>query len=104
MDNGDDLDELSWVLLVPQMPAIPSSARVQLWRHLRAAGALSLQNGVWILPATPQHEQALRDELASVVRQGGTGLLFRAQAVDHVLGGDRGGDPGGDLVARFRAE
>ena len=27
---------LAWRLLVAQLPAHPSSARVQLWRHLRA--------------------------------------------------------------------
>jgi hypothetical protein len=96
MDDLHDLDERSWVLLVPQLPAVPSSARVQLWRHLRAAGALSIQNGVWVLPATAAHEQLLRDELALIVQQGGTGLLFRAQTVAPALGGD--------LVARFRAE
>jgi Protein ChrB, N-terminal len=97
MDDGDDL---TWVLLVPHVPAVPSSARVQLWRHLRAAGALSVQNGVWVLPATAAHEQTLRDELALIVRQGGTGLLFRAQTLAQALGGDLGGD----LVGRFRAE
>jgi len=89
---------LTWALLVPQVPAVPSSARVQLWRHLRAAGALSIQNGVWVLPFTPAHEQLLRDELASIVRQGGTGLLFRAEVAD---GDDAHGE---DLVTRFRAE
>jgi len=93
MDHGDDL---TWVLLVPQVPAVPSSARVHLWRHLRAAGALSVQNGVWVLPATAAHEQTLREELALIVRQGGTGLLFRAQTLAPVLSGD--------LVGRFRAE
>jgi hypothetical protein len=97
MDDGDDL---RWVLLVPQVPAVPSSARVHLWRHLRAAGALSVQNGVWVLPATAAHEQTLRDELALIVRQGGTGLLFRAQTLAQALGGDLGSD----LVGRFRAE
>jgi hypothetical protein len=97
MDDGDDL---TWVLLVPQVPAVPSSARVHLWRHLRAAGALSVQNGVWVLPATAAHEQTLREELALIVRQGGTGLLFRAQTLAPALGGDLGSD----LVGRFCAE
>jgi Protein ChrB, N-terminal len=94
----DERQDVTWALLVPQVPAVPSSARVQLWRHLRAAGALSIQNGVWVLPATPAHEQLLRDELVIIVRQGGTGLLFRAEAID---GGDAHGE---DLVTRFRAE
>jgi hypothetical protein len=86
------MDELLWLLFVAQLPAHPSSARVQLWRHLRAAGAVSLQNGVWALPARETHERLLRDELAQVERQGGTGLLFQAQALGH------------DLVARYHDE
>jgi len=86
------MDNLVWLLLVAQLPAHPSSARVQLWRHLRAAGAVSLQNGVWVLPDKATHEQLLRDELAQVERHGGTGLLFQAQAL------------GSDLVVRFHDE
>jgi Protein ChrB, N-terminal len=96
----DERDDLTWVLLVPHVPAVPSSARVHLWRHLRAAGALSVQNGVWVLPATAAHEQTLRDELALIVRQGGTGLLFRAQTLAQAPHGEQGGD----LVTRFHDE
>ena len=53
---------------------------------------MSLQNGVWVLPATEALERLLRDELAQVERQGGTGLLFQAQAL------------GSDLIARFHDE
>jgi hypothetical protein len=86
------MTELLWLLFVAQLPAHPSSARVQLWRHLRAAGAVSLQNGVWVLPAREAHEQLLREELAQVELHGGTGLLFQAQALSN------------DLVARFHDE
>jgi ChrB-like protein len=86
------MDELLWLLFVAQLPAHPSSARVQLWRRLRAAGAVSLQNGVWAIPARETHERLLRDQLAQVERQGGTGLLFQAQALGH------------DLVTRFHDE
>ncbi len=64
------MSEVGWLLLVAQLPAHPSSARVQLWRHLRSAGAVSLQNGVWVLPAGEAHDRLLRDELASESRAG----------------------------------
>jgi hypothetical protein len=86
------MDDYLWLLFVAQLPAHPSSARVQLWRHLRSAGAVSLQNGVWVLPAHETHEQLLLAELAEVERQRGTGLLFQAQAL------------GSDLIARFHDE
>jgi hypothetical protein len=86
------MSEVVWLLFVVQLPAHPSSARVQLWRHLRSAGAVSLQNGVWVLPAREAHDQLLRDELAQVELHGGTGLLFHAQTLGH------------DLIARFQDE
>ncbi len=85
-----------WLLFLPHLPASPSSLRVQVWRRLRAAGALGLQHGVWVLPHTPEHEQALRALLAEVTPQGGSGLLFVARPLDPALSAD--------IVARFQAE
>lgn len=81
-----------WLLFLPQVSAASSRLRVQIWRHMRAAGAISLQNGAWVLPRTEEHAQFLRRELADIVRQGGTALLFVAMPVDV------------DLQERFRAE
>lgn len=88
--------ERDWLLFLPQLPATPSSLRVQIWRRLRAAGALGLQHGVWVLPHTPEQEQVLRALLADVTPQGGGGLLFVATPLDPALPAD--------IVARFQAE
>jgi hypothetical protein len=40
---------MEWLLFLPQLPASPSTLRVMVWRRMRDAGALGLQNGVWIL-------------------------------------------------------
>lgn len=90
------MPEPDWLLFLPQLPSAPSSLRVLVWRRLRAAGALGLQHGVWVLPHAPEHERFLRDLLAEVAPQGGAGLLFRAAPADAT------GPP--DLVARFGAE
>ncbi len=67
-------------MLLAQLPAAPSSARVALWRRLRAAGAASLLNGAWALPAQERHA-ALFLQLAETVRaQGGKAAVFHAQA------------------------
>lgn len=81
-----------WLLFLPQVSASSSRLRVQIWRHLRAAGAISLQNGVWVLPQTEAHSRFLRQETADIVRQGGTALLFVATPVEV------------DLPERFRGE
>ena len=72
---------------LPNCPLIPSSARAQLWRHLRAVDEVSHQNGVWALPAQEAHEHFLRDEVAQVKRHGGAGLLFQAPARGNALVG-----------------
>jgi hypothetical protein len=70
--------------------------RVQAWRRLRAAGALGLHHGVWVLPRTPDQERFLRRLLAELTAQGGGGLLFVATPLDPALPAD--------IVARFQRE
>jgi hypothetical protein len=75
------MTKLKWLLLLTQIPASASSARVALWRRLRAAGATSVEHGAWMLPATEAH-QALLNELAQAVQsQGGSASMFEAKAV-----------------------
>ncbi len=90
------VERLAWFFFVPQLPTSPSSVRVQVWRRLRAVGAITLQNGIWVLPTGPAHEQVLRELVAYVGQHGGTGLLFQAQALD--------GPIQDHLLAQFRAD
>ena len=88
--------EASWVLLLAQLPASPSSPRVALWRRLRAAGAAGLPGSAWVLPMTEEHA-VLFEQLAETVRgQGGSGLVLAASAPS--------ADAGAAVVARFRAD
>lgn len=86
------MDSDRWLLFLPQVSAASSRLRVQIWRHLRAAGAISLQNGVWVLPETEANAQFLREEMADIVGQGGAALIFEAIPVEV------------DLPERFRLE
>jgi hypothetical protein len=61
-----------WLLLLAQLPRTPSSARVALWRRLRAAGATTMVNGAWVLPETAEHAELLGQLRDVVLRQGGT--------------------------------
>jgi hypothetical protein len=84
-----------WVMLLAQLPAAPSSARVALWRRLRNAGAGSLLNGAWALPVSEEHA-ALLQPLATTVRgQGGHATVFTATFAD--------GDDAA-VIERFRAD
>jgi hypothetical protein len=71
-----------WFLFLPQLPASPSSLRVLVWRRLRAAGAVGLQSGVWVLPRSAEHEQFLLDLANEVERQGGAATVFSATPLD----------------------
>jgi hypothetical protein len=88
-----------WSLLLVQLPASPSSARVAAWRRLREAGATRLQNGAWILPDTEAHVAFFRQLLQTICDRGGTGFILTVSAspdVDEAIvqsfRADRGGE------------
>lgn len=66
-----------WLLLLVQLPRTPSSARVALWRRLRAAGATTMINGAWVLPETEPHADFLGQLRDVVLQQGGTVFVLR---------------------------
>jgi hypothetical protein len=86
----------TWLVFIPHLPASPSSLRVLVWRRMRAAGAATLQQGVWVLPQTPEHERLLRDVLLEAQQQGGSGILLVATSLD--------ADRASEVVGRFHAE
>jgi hypothetical protein len=86
----------TWLMFIPQLPASPSSLRVLVWRRMRAAGAAAIQQGVWVLPQTPEHEQFLRDVLREAQQQGGSGILMVSTPLE--------ADQETTVVERFRAD
>jgi hypothetical protein len=77
-----DADSYSsgWLMLLAQLPSKPSSARVALWRRMRAAGATAMVNGAWVLPGTAPHTEFFEQSRESITRQGGTGFVLRVSA------------------------
>ena len=88
------MTKLKWLLLLTQIPASASSARVALWRRLRAAGATSVEHGAWMLPASEAHQTLLNELAQTVQSQGGSASLFEAKAVAD----DK------EMIARFAAD
>lgn len=72
------MTEYRWLLLLPQVPSSPSSFRVTIWRRMRAAGAVSLQNGVWVLPHRTDQERVAQDLQSEVSEARGTVLVMVA--------------------------
>ena len=57
---------------------------------MKAAGATSLQNGVWVLPYSPEQEKIAQDLQVYVEQQGGASTVFiasalRSEAEAHIL-------------------
>ena len=53
-----------------------SRHRVAVWRELRKAGAVPLQQATWIIPTGPGFDDALERALALVERAGGTAVVL----------------------------
>lgn len=87
---------MNWLLFLSQLPANPSSLRVNVWRKLRAAGALGLQNGVWVLPDQPEQVKFLEDLLVAIQDQGASGQIFSVSSINEAIEQD--------IMARFRAD
>jgi ChrB-like protein len=77
-------ESLAWTVLAVRLPAEPSRHRVAVWRELRRAGALSLGQSVWALPATPAFTQSVDRAVELVARGGGEALLLDARGQDDV--------------------
>jgi hypothetical protein len=84
-----------WLLLLAQLPSSPSSARVALWRRLRAIGAAGVLNGAWVLPQAAAHAEFFEQLRETAHRQGGTAFVLTVSASP---------DVDETIVQRFRAD
>lgn len=60
----------SWLLLTATLPTRPSALRVRVWRALKATGAGTLRDGVYLLPATASTAPSLWD-IERLIRESG---------------------------------
>ncbi len=87
---------MEWLLFLPQLPASPSSLRVMVWRRMRAAGAVGLQNGVWVLPCSTEQDAFLQELLDYLREQHASGQVFIARPASEAVQQD--------ILSRFRAD
>ena len=87
---------MDWIIFLSQLPTKPSSLRVFVWRKMRAAGALGIQNGVWVLPDTSLQNQFLQELSATIQEQGAGCQIFRVKPMDEEVEKD--------ILARFSAD
>lgn len=71
-----------WLLLSATLPTHPSALRVRVWRALKATGAGSLREGVYLLPASAPSAAALWDIERSIQAAGAEAHLLVVTARD----------------------
>ena len=74
----------TWLLLVHQLPAHPSRARVKAWRRLQEVGAVALRNSVYLLPNTEQTREDLEWIKGEILAMKGQASLFLASSLDSI--------------------
>lgn len=72
----------NWIVLTATLPTHPSGLRVRVWRALKATGAGTLREGVYVLPAEVPSAQALRDLARTIADAGADAHLLELRARD----------------------
>jgi hypothetical protein len=70
----------AWFLLVVSLPTPSATARMRVWRALKALGCMALRDGAYLLPAAEGREGALRDIADDCTREGGIAWLMSVHA------------------------
>lgn len=89
------MEPRGWLVMVYKIPPEPSRYRVAVWRRLKGAGAVYLQNSVAVLPDSPAHRELLARVALEVQEAGGETISLLAQAP---------GEEEQKVIARFNAE
>jgi ChrB-like protein len=73
---------MDWLILSYRLATEPSRYRVAVWRELRRAGAVSLQQATWAAPASTDFSAAIRRAVEIVEAADGEAIVMRASPDD----------------------
>lgn len=71
-----------WLLLVHQLPPVPSNLRVRIWRRLQGLGAVAIKQAVYVLPDTSESREDFEWIKVEIEGSGGEATVFSADNVD----------------------
>jgi hypothetical protein len=69
----------AWALLVVSLPTQGATARMRIWRALKALGCAALRDGAYLLPGGQERTRSLRELADDCEREGGTAWLMAVQ-------------------------
>ncbi|EJL72540.1 chromate resistance protein ChrB domain-containing protein [Variovorax sp. 2RAF20] len=69
-------DTREWLLLIVSLPTQGATARMRIWRALKAMGCAALRDGAYLLPGTSMHRDALQELADECTREGGSAWLM----------------------------
>ena len=67
---------MNWLILTATLPTSPSGLRVRVWRALKATGAGTLREGVYVLPEQAATAQVLQDLERTITQAGADAHLL----------------------------
>jgi hypothetical protein len=67
---------LQWLLLIVSLPTSSATARMRIWRALKALGCMALRDGAYLLPAKADRGQDLQDLADECISEGGSAWLM----------------------------
>jgi len=73
------MSDRAWLLLVVSLPTEGATARMRIWRALKALGCMALRDGAYLLPGGGEREQALQQLAEECIREGGNAWLMAVQ-------------------------
>ncbi len=73
-------DEGTWLALIMSLPTRNATARMRVWRGLKALGCGVLRDGVYLLPQSAEARHALGQEAQEVLAAGGQANLVEVRA------------------------
>lgn len=72
----------SWALLIMSLPTQHATARMRIWRALKALGCGVLRDGVYLLPNSVQLLHTLEAQAGDIIASGGSAHLLVIDAAD----------------------
>lgn len=71
-----------WLAIVTSLPTRNAAQRMRVLRTLESMGCAVLRDGVFLLPDTAEHRQALKYQVEYVTQRGGTVTVLNVRAAD----------------------